>query len=115
MSDPEPRYFGVSTDEGGGHVIGFVWVQRRSDGRGYNVCVGWYNDDPPFPWQAVVKDTAPDGHGAVAYVTYVQSGESTRRYHDWKRVDGDGNRAGWNAVYAEVTGSTSVSVASGRE
>jgi hypothetical protein len=70
VRDNDPRDFYVFTIEdvpnnplaGGGYTRGFVWVERRSDGRGYNVCVGWPTDAEPYPWMALLVDNEPDAH-----------------------------------------------------
>jgi hypothetical protein len=110
MDDEDPRDFIVFTIEdipnspfqGGGVTWGFVWVDRRVDGRGYDVCVGWPTGgaDDPYAWQARVMDNEPDGHGAIAYMTYEPwySDNRVRDYIAESRVDGNGNVTGYNAL-----------------
>jgi hypothetical protein len=110
MDDEDPRYFIVYTIEdvpnspfqGGGVTWGFVWVDRRVDGRGYDVCVGWPTGgaDDPYAWQARVMDNEPDGHGAIPFVTYVKwnGTERIRDYLPDARADGDGHTTGYNVL-----------------
>lgn len=112
MDDEDPRDFMVFTIEdkpnspfqGGGVTWGYVWVDPRLDGRGWDVCVGWPTGgaDDPYAWQARVRDNEPDGHGAIAYATFIpwngDSDDRIRHYIAESRVDGNGNTVGYNML-----------------
>jgi hypothetical protein len=110
MDDEDPRDFIVFTIEdvpnspfqGGGVTWGYIWVDRRIDGRGYDVCVGWPTggSDDPYAWQARVMDNEPDGHGAIAYGTFLpwNGDDRIRHYIPESRVDGNGNIVGYNML-----------------
>lgn len=114
VDDDDPRDFTVFTIEdippsrwaGGGWTIGYVWVERRGDGRGYNVCVGWVDGEGRHPWQAVVGDNEADGHGAIAYVTFIpwngDSDDRIRHYVQESRADGVGQTSGYNVLAGRV-------------
>jgi len=105
MADTGPRWFDQhSTDTGDGQhgadTWGFIYVDKRSDGLGYNVCVDWGTAG-----NAVVYDADADGYGAAAYATYDQwngSGWTHYSYFLIARADGYGTSTGYTFIPTKV-------------
>jgi hypothetical protein len=108
MADTGPRRFDELTLDPaprGGSTHGYVWVDRRSDAIGYNVCVGWNSGAEPYPYMATVRDNHADSRGAIAFITFEGwDGDSwTPRQRIYvQRADGAGQDAGYNARASKV-------------